>query len=135
MTRFLGAVAACAAASALAACSPAVVSSPAPKSADWRAVANYLGTHRVPRVAGMSSGILVQSEVTPYACIFGTCRTWSGTVVTGPGGRTVLVSSDEGDDDLARIVFPGDLFYFPSGRNPDQASDIRIVRHGAVTLP
>jgi hypothetical protein len=133
--RRTGLAAAAAIAAVLAGCGASTQWSPAPKPADWAAVAAYLKAHPAPKVAGMTAGVLVQSSSSSYACLNIVCRTWSGTVVVSASGQTVLVSSDQGDDDLAHVVFPGDYFYFPAGYAPDSAGDVTIIRHGAVSLP
>jgi hypothetical protein len=51
------------------------------------------------------------------------------------GGRaTIALSSDSGDDALARIVFPGDYAYFRTTGAPDTARDVQVIQHGAVSI-
>ena len=89
---------------------------------------------------GMTYGILVQGHSGGYVCLSVYCHTWSGIVVV-PGGRIEHLTSDEGDDGMAQLVSPGDLFEFPSAGPVDAPSDdggtlaVRVLIAGAVSVP
>jgi hypothetical protein len=97
----------------------------------------YLAAHPQPHRRGMAYGILVQSRNGGYVCLNGYCRTWSATVVV-TGGRIEHLSSDEGDDGMAALVQPGDLFAFPAGGTVDAPADdggtlpVQVIIAGAV---
>jgi hypothetical protein len=127
-------VAVAAAVALTAGCGAATQQSPAPRPQDWRAVMAYLHTHPVHLAQGRTAGILVSTAISSYACLNGTCRTWSGTVVER-NGQTVQVSSQDGDSGMAIVLYPGDYFAFwPGDGTVDQPGDVWVIRHGAVPV-
>jgi hypothetical protein len=106
--------------------------------AAWPAAASYLSDHPVHVPKGMRAGVLVQSSSHSYVCM-GWCRTWQGVAVIS-GGRTVSLSSDQGDNGMASLVAPGDLFEFPAGNLPvdapgDDGSDAPAVLLARAVVP
>lgn len=96
----------------------------------------FLETHPQRHRAGMTYGILVSVTKLSAFCALNGC-TWSGTVVV-PGARIEEVSSHGGDDGMASLVSPGDLFCFPAGGPVDAPSDdggtlpVKVIIAGAV---
>jgi hypothetical protein len=99
---------------------------------------SVLAAHPQRARAGMAYGILVRSSSHGYVCLSGYCHTWQGTVVV-PGGWIERLSSDGGDDGMAQLVSPGDLFWFPAGGPVDAPADdggtlpVEVIIAGAVS--
>ena len=72
----------------------------------------YLKVDPVRAAKGMQAGILVRSLSPGTLSQQLNGGAWPGAAVN-PGGWTVNLSSDQGDDGMASLVSPGDLFELP----------------------
>ncbi len=109
-----------------------------PAGQSYTRYARAVAGHPQAARKGMAYGILVREHSDGYVCA-GWCHTWHGTVVI-PGGRIEYLSSDEGDNGMAQLVSPGDLFWFPAAGPVDAPGEgsgpaVRVITAGAVSAP
>jgi hypothetical protein len=99
----------------------------------WAAVTAYLAAHPVRPPNGMMAGILVRYTSPSWAGQNLDGDAWTGTVVI-PGGRTVQLTSYDGDSGMSSYVQPGDLFEFPAGNIPVDAPGDDVIDGGVAKL-
>jgi hypothetical protein len=107
----------------------------------WAPEVAYLKAHPVRVPKGMQVGILVSASSPSAISQNLNGGSWSGVAVV-PGGWTVSLSSDEGDNGMGALVSPGDLFEFPAANLPvdapgDDGNDAPAVllERAVVSIP
>lgn len=93
----------------------------------------YLADHKVKVPKGMQVGILVSSSNPDWASQNLNGGNWAGVAVI-PGGFTVELASDAGDDGMASYIRLGDLFEFPAGDIPVDAPGDSVINGGVARL-
>jgi len=135
MRRIIVLLAAVIAAVSLGACAePGAYVAPArPQAQGWPQANSYLKAHPHKAGSGWLHGVVVSSKDEGYVCLNGYCHTWKAQLVLDDG-TGLDVASYEGDDDLYKVVYPGDDILIADMANPTKASDVQVLFHNVVAV-